>query len=272
MIFQTIRLGYDPRHSVGQIVGEPLPGSRSDERGERRARGGAPRDRRPSTRRRHAVSARVLGRPARPDGLARALHAQPRLHRLRRASLPRSTYRSRRRSSISSSCCSVHRASLISSSPMTWPWYATSPTGCGDVYQPMRRDLAVGRALRQPDAPLHDLAPVGDTDSRPRGRATARDDPARRLLPRPREPARALHFHARCPFVQETRCWDKVPRAASCCLRSSGCHVPTGPGDQGVDPPSGARDGSRRAAAARGLRASSQTDLALLDNPFGEAL
>ena len=79
---------------------------------------------------------------------------------------------------------------------------------------PRRRSssLAVGRALREPAAPVHDLAALGGADPRPEGRAAARADPARRATCRARRTRRTrCRFHTRCPYVQPTRCRDEAP-------------------------------------------------------------
>ena len=73
-------------------------------------------------------------------------------------------------------------------------------------------EVAPGRRpLRQPAAPVHADAALGDPDPRSRGRADAEGDPRAGRPAEPGEPAGACRFHTRCPFVQATRCRDEEP-------------------------------------------------------------
>ena len=95
----------------------------------------------------------------------------------------------------------------------------------GHVPRLDRRGLAGGRALRQPAAPVHDLAALGGADPRPASSsATASAILLPGDLPSPANPPPACRFHTRCPYVQPTRCRDEAPSCGSRDGHLVACH------------------------------------------------
>ena len=93
--------------------------------------------------------------------------------------------------------------------------------------------VAVRRALRQPAAPVHDVAALGDPDPGSRGRARPQADPARR---RPAEPGQSAQRRAASTRAART---CRTRAAATRCRRfasSAPGHIgrlPLGRADQG---------------------------------------
>ena len=92
----------------------------------------------------------------------------------------------------------------------------------GHVPRLDRRGLAGGRAVRQPAAPVHDLAALGGADPRPGGRAQARADPPPGRPAEPGEPAAGLPLPHALPRTSSRRAAaTRCPR----CARSTPGHL-----------------------------------------------
>ena len=172
-----------------------------------------------------ALPARVLGRPAAAHRHRARARRQPGLHRLRRAGLgarrldPGADHQPARRAAERlRPHVSLHRARPRGRPPHLRPDRRHVP-------RHGRRGLAGGRPVREPAAPVHDLAALGRADPRPRRRAQPRDDPAVGRLAEPRESAVGLPL----PHALPVRAADALPRrgaAASPALAGTtvACH------------------------------------------------
>ena len=160
---------------------------------------------------------RTATRTSSPAASASASGSRARSRSTRRSSCAtsrcrRSTSRSRRRSSTCSRSSSRSSGSRTSSSRTTSRSCATSQRpDRGDVPRQDRRGRAGRRPLRQPAAPVHADAALGDPDPGSGDRADARRSGSQGDLPSPANPPAACRFHTRCPFVQPTRCRDEEP-------------------------------------------------------------
>ena len=243
-------------------VAEPAPLGRPDGRraaararsrrqGARQPGARAAPDRRPPGRRRLALPARVLGRSAAADRPRPRARAQPGLPRLRRARVgarrldpgadrqPDGGAAARLRAHVP-----LHRAR-----PRRRPAHLRPDRG--HVPRPDHGALARRRPLRQPAPPVHDLAALGDPDSRSRDRAATAVDPAPGRPAEPGEPASRVPL----PHALPVRAGDALPRrgAGAAPARGAPRQVPLRRGDQGrADPAAQARGrlrGGRQAPA-----------------------
>ena len=209
MIFQDPFASLNPRHSVGRMVSEPM---KVHGVADRKSIASRVREllgrRRAAARRDLPLPARVLRRPAaahRPRARARA---QPGLHRLRRARLGARRLDPGADREPAGGAAGASSTSRTCSSRTTSPSCGTSRPDHGHVPGLDRGGVAGGRPLRQPAAPVHDLAALSDPDSRPGRGAAARDDPPPGRPSEPGEPARRVPV----PHALPVRAADSVPR------------------------------------------------------------
>ena len=152
------------------------------------------------------LPARVLGRPAPAHrGRARA-RDQPAAHLLRRARVRARRFRPGADPQPPEGPPEGVRAHLRLRRPRPERRAAHLRPGARDVPRQGRRGREPGRAVREPEAPLHGGAPVGGADTRPRARTEA--DPRRPQGRRadPINPPAACNFHPRCPRFHEGHC------------------------------------------------------------------
>ncbi len=215
MVFQDPYASLNPRHSVGRIVGEPLRdprrrvrSARSAARVQRAARG-----RRPA-RRTQSVATRTSSRAGSDSAsaLARALALNPELVVCDEPVSALDVSIQAQIINLLEELQERARPHLPVHRPRPRRRPAHLRPDRGDVPGQDRRGGARGRSLRQPAAPVHDHAALGDPDPRSRRSSAAGERSACRATSRARRTRRAAcRFHTRCPFVQPTRCADEEP-------------------------------------------------------------
>ena len=218
-------------------VAEPAPlgrpdGGRADAGARRRAtssrvgaRARAARGRRPATRRRLPLPARVLGRPAAADRPRARARAEPGLHRLRRARLG-----ARR---LDPGADREPARGAPGGVRPDVPLHRARPRRRAAHLEPDRRSCTSARSWRS----RRRTTSTTTRSTRTRSRCSRRSrSPTRSIereretillqgdLPSPANPPAACRFHTRCPFVQPTRCRDEVPALRPLGGHQVACH------------------------------------------------